>query len=243
MDFYFFNGEPKAMPMPLKSSDSLVLYEVLRVINGIPIFFDDHYVRLVDSFRQTVVGFIPDYDNLIIRLSKCIANIRENDFNIWIEYVVNGRTIDEFLWPIAGNYPSIETYKSGVKVGVLAAERQNPNAKVLNASLKSEALSLMKENDWFEVALLNHANEVTEGHRSNLCFIDGNIIYTAPKYMVLEGITLLKTLEIAQQNGFVIARKALTLCEIEIMEEIFLTGTSVITSYSIHYTKLYESGG
>ncbi|WP_443110713.1 aminotransferase class IV [Caloramator sp. mosi_1] len=74
--------------------------------------------------------------------------------------------------------------------------------------------------------LVNNFDEITEGSRSNIFFIKGSKLYTAPKEDVLVGITRIKVIEIANKLGFEVVEDKIKVSQISEFEACFLTGTS-----------------
>ena len=50
--FYIDDGVMKesGQPMDMDSHSGVMIYEVVRIIDGIPLFFEDHYIRRCSSF-------------------------------------------------------------------------------------------------------------------------------------------------------------------------------------------------
>ena len=70
-DWFVLNGNIfSALNFKLPEFSEIVLYEVLRVIDGVPIFVEDHHERLVNSAKLKKVDhridknkFISDIDS------------------------------------------------------------------------------------------------------------------------------------------------------------------------------------
>ncbi|WDC84413.1 aminotransferase class IV [Caloramator sp. mosi_1] len=113
------------------------IYEVIRLINGKPVFLEDHIERLNNSAKLLNVDFYAEVDNIgkqIIQLAKL------NDIqNYNVKIIVNNfNNPDIYLFFIKSVYPSDEAYKDGVKTTLYKAIRENPNAKVINATLRKK---------------------------------------------------------------------------------------------------------
>ena len=72
-------------------------------------------------------------------------------------------------------YPTAEQYRNGVKGILFHAERKNPESKVINHKLRSCNLSQAYPGRCYEALLVNEKNLITEGSRSNIFFLKGEI--------------------------------------------------------------------
>jgi branched-chain amino acid aminotransferase len=85
----------------------------------------------------------------------------------------------------------------------------------------------IKEQGVYEAVLLNRENQITEGSRSNLFFIDlqGRLV-TVPEKVILPGITRNYVLEIAQRHSIPILERSVSLNSLDGMVSAFISGTS-----------------
>jgi branched-chain amino acid aminotransferase len=203
------------------------VYEVIRFIDGLPIFFDEHFDRFLSSCRLAGVSYHTNKEKLAILL---VDLAQKNDVQCCnLKYLVNvsdGR-VDFYAGFIKSRYPSEEMYRKGVLVGLLYEERANPNAKVLNQHLRGKADALIARKGYYEVALVNHQQKITEGSRSNLFFIDteGRVI-TAPLGDVLGGITRMVIIEEIQRLKLPLVERTVGVDELDRMVAGFISGTS-----------------
>ncbi|MCX7695648.1 MAG: aminotransferase class IV [Caloramator sp.] len=201
------------------------IYEVIRLINGKPVFLEDHIERLNNSAKLLNVNYCADVEIIrqqIIQLAK-LNNIQ--NYNVKI-VVNNFNTLDVYLFFIKSIYPSEADYKNGVKTTLYKAIRENPNAKVINSTLRQKINKHLEENNLYEAILVNNFDEITEGSRSNIFFIKDNKLYTAPKEDVLVGITRIKVIEIAKKLELEVIEDKIKVNQINEFQACFLTGTS-----------------
>lgn len=201
-------------------------YEVIRVKDGFPRFFEQHVERMMHSID--VLG-IPAKTSLSEELRGILEQlIRRNEIsnqNIRVDY-----TQEHFVvQPIASYYPSEAMYSYGVDVVTMEYERDNPNAKVANASLTERALEVRKIENAFEVLLVGERGYITEGSRSNLFFIAEDTIYTAPLDEVLGGVTRSILMRIIKNQfpEYKLVEASVHITELYKYEACFLTGTSI----------------
>ncbi|GFR34668.1 aminotransferase class IV [Thermobrachium celere] len=201
------------------------IYEVIRLINGKPVFLEDHIERLNNSAKLLGVNYSADLNEMKRQIVH-LANIN-NIQNYNVKIVVNNfNDPNVYLFFIKSIYPTEYDYENGVKTTLYKATRENPNAKVINSQLREKINNYLKENNLYEAILVNNNDEITEGSRSNIFFIKNNTLYTAPKEDVLVGITRIKVIEIAKNLGFEVVERKIKVDQINDFEACFLTGTS-----------------
>lgn len=220
------NGILKIQTDKRPAQNSLVVYEVLRIVSGIPLFFSEHFARMNQSCQA--LGFdtpIRKEELLtqIVRLSKANQTVTGN---IKIEVTPTEKAGGWMLYFIAHSYPTLQMYQTGVEVGFLHAERMNPALKIEQPAVRERANQLISEKGFYEVLLINNQKEITEGSRSNIFFIAHEKLITPPLKQVLKGITLGKVLEIARAENIEVEFRNVAESELKAIGSMFLTGTS-----------------
>lgn len=207
-------------------SEHTVVYEVIRIIGGRPLFFRQHMLRLENSCR--IAKVMLGWTSLQIRtaIQNLIFANNADNVNLKIEVFVHSGCPCYQMFLIPSSYPKEALYNQGVSVGLLHAERANPNAKILNISFVSQANELMKKNNWYEVLLVNEEGEVTEGSRSNFFLIEKTSIITPPLKSVLPGITRQMVLKLATELGLEVKEIAVPVAILKDYKAAFLSGTS-----------------
>lgn len=205
------------------------IYEVIRIINKVPIFLEDHYERLKNSAQ--IIGFNLDEKNISLEHIKenIIKMIKLNNIDEYnIKIVLNNfeTNLNEFYFFIKSSYPDKETYKKGVKTCLFKAVRENPNAKVINTGLRNKINNILSSKNYYEAILVGEDNEITEGSRSNIFFIKNNCLYTAPISKVLPGITRQKILYLCSQNDIPYYETSIYADDINSFDAAFISGTS-----------------
>lgn len=202
------------------------VYEVLRVVEGTALFLEDHYNRLLSSVKMGDVNFYMNYSEFEQHLHELC---KINDQTIGnVKFILSGDKM-ESRWSfsfIPHSYPSEADYREGVSTGLLYAERNNPNAKIIQHTVREKANQMMEAQKFYEVLLVDRNGLITEGSRSNVFFVKGDRFYTAPTAMVLAGVTRMKVLECLQELKFNVQEKAVSSAEIGQYDAVFLTGTS-----------------
>jgi branched-chain amino acid aminotransferase len=204
------------------------LYEVVRVIDGIILFLDEHLERLYNSAKKSEVRPFVEHAEIKKLLKRLLMANHLHTGNIKIVFHYgNGEWEKNFkAYQIPFTYPSEVDYNSGVKAGILRFTRPDPEIKTWLGEFRENVNHLKNENSWFETILQNENGTITEGSQSNLFVIKGNKIITAPSGLVLDGITRKKIMTISEDEGFEVKEKSFDSTFLLSSDAVFLTGTS-----------------
>ena len=202
------------------------IYEVIRMIKGSPVFFRDHMERLATSVKlqhQALLADVPALRKAIISLTR---SDKKKETNLKIVFNYNNGSDNYLVYFIEPIYPSEEQYKKGVKGILFSAERKDPVSKVINHKLRSFIYQKLILEGGYEALLVNGNNLITEGSRSNLFFLKGETLVTAPDNVILNGITRKHILDICRENQIKVKLYCVKVKDISEYDAIFMTGTS-----------------
>ncbi len=219
--YFVFNDRLLPVSTFVPAENEGGIYEVLRVVNGIPLFLDEHLQRMQLSAELAGKEIRYSCAQLEAFLNQLIVRNEINEGNVLISCKTN---LKAFF--IAHNYPSADQYKLGISCGLLHAERMNPNAKVFQTEVRKQANRLMETKGFYEVLLVDHEQRITEGSRSNVFFIKGDEIITPPGKQVLLGITRQKTIACANRLKLKVTEQEIHLDGLIGFDAAFITGTS-----------------
>ena len=203
------------------------IYEVIRVIDGVPLFVEDHMDRLqlsAASLNSKLQLLIPDITADIKKLIKINDNPQKN-IKLLV-FNLEKAAPDYSMYFIKSSYPSKEQYSQGIHTILFHAERSNPNAKIINNKLRDTINQKLDENNAYEALLVNNKGEITEGSRSNLFFTVQGKIYTAPAQDVLIGITRKYIMNACNCLGLEVVEQPIPFSMLDYTEGAFITGTS-----------------
>lgn len=225
--------------------DGTSLYEVIRIIDGIPLFLERHLERLKNSAKLANLNLWLDINDVKDNLKKLINVNSSINGNIKIVFNYKGenKNIHNFYtYFLMHKYPDVKQYEEGVPAVLCYMERKNPNAKIINISLRAKADKLMQETGAYEAILVDNKNNVTEGSKSNIFMVKDSTVYTAPVEAVLPGITRTIITEICKENNIQLEEKEVSVNDLKEMDALFLSGTSpkVLPIMGIE-EKLYNS--
>ncbi|WP_333638158.1 aminotransferase class IV [Tissierella praeacuta] len=229
-DYYIVNGQLEST-RDLKIFDRIEkppVYEVIRIIDGVPLFLEDHLQRMADSAK--IIGYDIDRDEKHIRNDIKTLILKNNIDRLNVKLL--STEIEEIgkvflVYNVESFYPPEEFYKKGIHTILFHYERNNPNAKVLFTSFKENVAKSLKENNAFEALLVNKSGYIPEGSRSNMFFIKEDKVYTAKASDVLIGITRKHIFEVCNKLNISIIEESIHIDDLNKLDGGFMSGTSV----------------
>lgn len=227
--YMIHNGEilNTKLNMPNRDLITNIVYEVIRVIDGVPLFLEEHMSRLSKSSKMLNINMEHLTDSIIHNIKKLIAINDNPEKNIKVLlYLGQDSSIHHSIFFIQSNYPASELYKKGIHTILFKATRQNPNAKVQNLNLRERINKELLESNAYEALLLNEADEITEGSKSNLFFVKDGSLHTSPKQKVLLGVTRTRVIELAKKLNIEVIEEPIHKSFLEECNGLFITGTS-----------------
>ena len=199
------------------------VYEVLRLTGGKPQFLREHYERLEKSLASMGLAVPFTCEELEDSIAGLVAESGIRDHNIRIEVDVSGHAVMH-LNPT--HYPSEKMYEHGVRTDLFYGERKNPNIKAMDHALRDATDRAIKSGGVFEVLLVNREGRITEGSRSNVFFIRGREVWTAPSDRVLLGVTRSKVIDVIREAGLDLHFKSVREDHLASFDAAFISGTS-----------------
>lgn len=205
------------------------LYEVIRIIDGVPLFLERHLERLENSARLAKLDLWMDIEDIKMKLGKLLEITNSSIGNVKIVFNYSGehKSMHNFYaYFLSHNYPSDTEYNEGVPTLLCFMERENPNAKIINTNLRDKTNKLIKETGAYEAILVDKENNITEGSRSNIFLVKGDTVYTAPSQVVLPGITRNIIVDLCKENNIKIVEEQVSCEKISKIDALFISGTS-----------------
>jgi branched-chain amino acid aminotransferase len=203
------------------------VYEVFRVIEGVALFLDDHLQR----FSQTCT------------LAGNTCKIDSNDLCRWVYRLISanqltignikmvmknapGKPVDLCIYITEHQYPSDEDFDKGVDVLLFRGMRYNPNAKIMDVSLRNANNLVKSQKNVYETLLVDADGCITEGSRSNVFFVRHGKVITPPLEDVLPGITRKHVMKVCRELSLEVTEEKVLARSLVIMEGLFISGTS-----------------
>ena len=204
------------------------VYEVLRMVKGTPVFFPDHMERLSASVKLQKKEILADITTLRKAFLSLTRSDKKRESNLKIVFNYNNGAVNWLVYYIEPIYPSETQYQKGVKGILFFAERKDPESKVINHKLRSSISHKLIQEGGYEAILVNENGLITEGSRTNIFFLKGDNLVTAPDHVILNGITRKHILEICFENKIKVELASVNAMDITDYEAIFMTGTSPV---------------
>jgi branched-chain amino acid aminotransferase len=225
---FILNGElqPVALFDNSLVYDGESIYEVIRLVKGTPVFFKDHMERLTNSLRYQRKTPLADSKTIRKAIINMLRSDKKKEINIKIVFNFKNGTGNWLVYYLESVYPTEEQYRNGVKGILFNAERKDPESKVINHRLRTSIYQRLIMEKGYEALLVNEENLITEGSRSNIFFIKGETLLTAPENMILSGITRKHILAICAESGNNVELSCVRAGEITDYDGVFMTGTS-----------------
>lgn len=204
------------------------IYEVIRVIEGVPLFLDDHLERFTNSLNLSGLKSGMSTREISLALKKLIKINEVSLGNIMFMFHYTGGHVEPLFlaWFIPHFYPSENEYLNGVRLILFHAERENRQAKVLNPELREIIRQKVVAEGAYEALLVDRDGYITEGSKSNFFALKNRILYTAPAEEVLLGITRKYIFEICRLTGIDIREEKVHESMLSDYDACFVSGTS-----------------
>lgn len=204
------------------------VYEVIRVIDGIPLYFNEHVERLFTSLDLTQMHSKLNQTELLAGIETLVkeTGIINNNVRLEVGEDQKGAFTWILFW-VKSHYPDKSVYEEGVKTVTSKVTRENPHAKIYRRQFVEAINQIKQETGAYEVILVKDDGIITEGSRSNLFFIADDKLYAASENDVLMGITRQKLIALLSAFSIELIEKDIPLDTINRFEACFLTGTSI----------------
>ncbi|MDM8517836.1 aminotransferase class IV [Desulfobacterales bacterium HSG16] len=203
------------------------IYEVIKLKNGVPLFFGDHMERMRQSADMLNTSIEKDNQEIKDKIADLSEKNNCLDNNVKLLW---SKTTDKTLFLIyfiPTEYPSDKEYLHGIHTILFNGTRKNPHIKTQNTSFREEILKKRQKVNAYEALLVDENGYITEGSRSNFFFMEKKMICTPPSEAALLGVTRKKILEICHMLKIDVIEKALELERLNQIEGAFITGTTV----------------
>jgi len=230
-EYFMVNGELSKIEESKEIFERITttpIYEVLRVVEGVPTFLEDHLERMFKSAKSLDRGLYLSEEYIRDSIKKVILNNKIDNYNLKL---ISGEADDlghVFLtYCVDTFFPPKEFYEEGIKTILYKYDRHNPNVKLLYTNFKEDVARVLDERGAFEALLLRSDNYIPEGSRSNMFFVKGDKIYTAPGDEVLQGITRKRIFKIAEMNNIQIVEETIHVDDLKTLDGAFMTGTGL----------------
>ena len=202
-------------------------YEVIRIIKGVPLFFEDHFTRLKNSMSKLNFELSLSKKNLKEQIKSACEKNQLSECNVKVIVLQYEEEQHVLIFINQFYYPTKEQYDCGVPCCTMNLKRQNPNIKMIHSGYKEELQRTVTDKKVFEALLVNENGKITEGGKSNVFFVKGDKIYTSPEDFILIGITRQYVVDVCKKLGYEVIETLIGLDSLSSFDAAFITGTSL----------------
>ncbi len=203
------------------------VYEVIKVVEGVPLFLEEHMERMRGSGEASGIPILKPDREIRDEIAALVERngCRETNAKLVCARVGGGEVFLTYFIP--SEDPRPEGRRKGVHTILLQAERKDPHVKTVSGSFRDRVREAMARAGAYETLLVDAEGFITEGVRSNLFFVKGGGLCTPPSERVLLGVTRRHVLQICEKAGIDVREERLHQEEVAGIDAAFLTGTTV----------------
>ncbi|MFZ0612408.1 MAG: aminotransferase class IV [Desulfobacterales bacterium] len=229
-EFIVINGylHPSCETAVFDRIDGNSVYEVIKLIDGVPLFFEDHMARLQRS--AALLGTCIEKPAARVReeISDLVEkNRRPDHVNVKLVWYANGGESLFLTYFVNQDLPAAEAHRNGVHTILYDGERQNPQVKAVKTSYRERVRAVREAAGAYEALLVDEQGFISEGTRSNLFYIIDNQLCTPPSGAVLLGVTRQHVMALCRSLAIDVREKLLHKNELGLLQAAFITGTTI----------------
>lgn len=202
------------------------VYEVIRIIDGVPLFLQEHMNRFVNSTGLIGKEMLVGKKEIEKNIAKLIDAEGRSNGNIKIVFNYGLENDNWYMYFLKHSYPTEEMYELGVDTILFHGERENPNAKVMNLSFREKVDEAIKSKGAYEAILVDRNGHITEGSKSNIFMVYDNKVITSPAELVLPGVTRGIIISVIKEAGIEFSEESFHYKNIDKLQGLFISGTS-----------------
>jgi len=239
-EFCYLNGEvvplseAKVSVLDLGMLRSFGIYEGITAVAGEPFHFDDHFDRFKASAEKLGLALAVDKESARQAIRDLVAHNAPGAPRASIRMLLTGGEAEggiehvegrETFYLIAERAEPLpaEWYEAGASLISQEHQRFMPEAKTINYITAVIAQRARKGAQAAEV-LYHAGGNVLECATSNVFIVKDGVVIT-PRENILPGITRKVTLALAQEAGYPVEERVVTLEELFTADEAFITSS------------------
>ncbi len=205
------------------------IYEVVKIQQGKPVFFEEHMARLKKSADFLNVEVRKTEAEILEEICWLVEKNRRDHINVKLLSTRTAGKDTFIIYFIPLERPENDPLATkGAHTILFSGERANPNIKTLKGSFRERVRNSRIESKAYEALLADENGYVTEGSRSNIFFVwkDGRL-RTPPTARVLAGVTRAKVMDICERFDIPVEEGLVNIKELPSIPAAFITGTTV----------------
>ncbi len=203
------------------------VYEVVKVVAGLPVFFEEHMQRMRRSAALLKVSLPKSDEEVLEEICLLLEKNRCKNINVkLIRTRIGGE--DYFLtYFIEPESLSRGEYARGIHAILFQGERPKPHLKTVGSAFRDRVEAARARTGAYEALLVDDQGNITEGSRSNIFFLKNGLLLTPPARTVLLGVTRKHVINLCKSMKLQVLEELLHRGEISAISGAFITGTTV----------------
>jgi len=236
IQYYFFNGEfisnsvPVLTPYELGMLRGYGIFDFLRIVDGIPVFLEDHLDRFFASAQQMDLN-VPYTRKEIADFVDTLVQINKVGYS-GVRLVLTGGFSESGFTSTQPNFYLLQHilkenpkhyFTKGIKLITVDYIRDFPKIKTLNYALVLKSQKELKKKNAFDTLYVKNGI-ISESSRSNFFIVKNNILITSDAN-ALAGVTRKKVLELAK-GKYRVQIRPIKMKELKTADEAFICGST-----------------
>ena len=240
-DFLIYNGQYRstADTDTFCKIDAKSIYEVIKLIGGIPLYFEDHIDRLRLSAEHLGIEITKSTADIRDEIALLVEKNRLENINVKLVFTHRNEMSVFLTYFVRQDFPKASDYKKGTRTILYAGERKDPHLKTIESSYRERVRNLRQDAGAYEALLVNENGFISEGTRSNLFFLKNDQLFTPPSGEALLGVTRRHVLKVCSKLGIAVKEQLLHQDDLGLLQGAFITGTTIDVLPIGHIDDLY----
>jgi branched-chain amino acid aminotransferase len=228
-DFLFVNGElhPSCEAATFDRIDGNSVYEVIKLIEGVPLFFEDHMARMQRSTALLGADIEKPTRQVRAEINELVEKNGCADINVKLVWYPEKEGSIFLTYFVRQDFPDDGAYRRGVHTILYDGERRNPQIKAVMTSYRERVRAVREAAGAYEALLVDDKGFISEGTRSNLFFLIDHQLCTPPSDAVLLGVTRQHVMALCRVLAIDVQEKMLPKDDLNRIEAAFITGTTI----------------
>jgi branched-chain amino acid aminotransferase len=228
-DFLFVNGElhPSCEAATFDRIDGNSVYEVIKLIEGVPLFFEDHMARMQRSAALLGAEIEKPTRQVRAEINELVEKNGCADINVKLVWYPEKEGSIFLTYFVRQDFPDDGAYRRGVHTILYDGERRNPQIKAVMTSYRERVRAVREAAGAYEALLVDDKGFISEGTRSNLFFLIDHQLCTPPSDAVLLGVTRQHVMALCRVLAIDVQEKMLPKDDLNRIEAAFITGTTI----------------
>lgn len=203
------------------------VYEVIRIVAGRPLFWEDHLARMRRSAKMIGEEITRTDTEIRADMGRLAALNRPDGVHAKLVWSKPGGDERFLAYFIPAESPGPDARRTGIHTIRHTGVRETPHLKTVNARFRDRITEARQREGAYEALLVDEDGYVTEGSRSNFFAVVGQTFYTPPSHAVLPGVTRHQVMAICDEIGVEVVEQPIHEDDLAGLDGAFITGTTV----------------